>query len=975
MNAPATTGIAWWESVRSGWDAVPARDILDPVAGHFTVNGFNAVSEAEIITFAAMARLFKHGQSIAMLLPTAGADCLLHLAYYLHRLRLDAIDDLIRAPWLNQHEMAARPHLVVLTRPLIRHHQLAREPQLHASILRPATPPQILGQERLATLLIDPTKDLSQAIDAILTKTRPFAFVIDATPAGLGDDAHRLYQAFAREFRTVPRLTIGCLGDSAVTPLLAASADVGHCWQMRLGDIGLSEQAILARPATPVEAVASARKIIITRAGRKVVVPTPPAPAQMALDQPRRVELGIVADAITDSVLKQASMALYALRTASQTEPIALRTAQLSPLSKVFNALRSRFVPLSDLEEHLTGATHGGRFPARSLQRWMERAGDFQFQYGHTQSAHAAAKTAVQAAYDHAGQAQTGREQAVLALLERFCQQGKRVGILVETEMDAKLLHAHLDRHFDSDLHAHLVVQAMDHSRDNAFGAQRFDHVLLVGILWPSRMHWLAVDTQHLLILCYPFDQVLAERHVQLWWAANGMRSVAHGDKSRLWQLDFARGRCVDGHVEVSDVPVGVTTLAYSGVHPKGTKAVVIDAPDRNDDWMEFLMSPVPEIETDASDASTDQDPAQAHGDIVWVHLENQSKPMPWPASRTALILQRDEFVSRLPKDLQAGDRVILLVNNDERVASLERLFVLFVEQSTGLEQFVTIARKWQTFIDMASRKLTTVKALREKFKVNGVTVTEATIRSWIAHQVIGPDDPNAILIMARYLEMKSPEKLSAHIQRSVERVRTEHRRIGRDLTAAIVARSRGADQVRIGNLRMDVTALDEMVEIGTVLSVTMPPLAEAPAQLSLTEVADQVCAAFPDRLLFTPAARRSLQACVFRDVEHLRQCLILMSTQLHDMYILKRGRMPDVLMAFSLKNITFAAKMAETTQGRFDVYKRQYQGQRVDIGKHFRLGSNFDPTRTMRIHYHVAPDENLIVIHHAGVHLPTNAD
>lgn len=932
MNAPGGLGPGWQDALRQDWIAVPAREILDPVAGYFTAHGFNPMTSAEGSAFAVYARLFKHGMSQALMLPAAGGDTLLHLSYYLHRLRQEAMQDVIRAPWLNYHCMRERPHLVVLTRPLIRHHQLARESDLHTTILRSSTPAALLSAARLATLLVGSDADPAAALQLIASRTRPFAFVIDATPSGVGEGACALLAALAEQFPDVPRVTLAALGDPVVTAGLAQCKAAGHLWHARLGD------------AMPVNAASS---------------------------PPSQFVIAAVADPITNASLASAFAAVQTLREACQHEPAPLRATQLPPLSKVLNQLRSVFVPLAALEEQLTRDTRPGRFPILSLHRWLDKTASATFQYGVTHAAHAAAVAAVRLTYDQMLIAVTGREQALLALLDQCCAKRGRVGILVGTQIEVCLLQAVLDRHVECSLHDQIVLQAMDCGRINALGATRFQHILVMGTLWPSRLHWLGLDSERMTVVCYPFEQSSTERQVQRWWMQHGAPSPAHGDKKRFWQLDCSEHRLLDAAVALlQSPPVSTSQLAHVGVHPKGGKAVEILAPDRHEDWMAYLMAPPDEASAETEADASPQDPY-----VVWVHTEEHAQPIAWPRSRTALVLQAEEIVARLPEQLVPGDEIIMLVNNEERIATQASLFELFVAESTGLDQFVQIADKWQGLIDTARVKLKTLKALRAKFKAGGVDVTDQTVRNWVQHQVIGPLDGKAIQVLTQYLELKSPDKLASHIHRAIEKVRAQRRAIGRDMTAAILERRAGADTVSIGKMKLNVDALDGMVEVCRVLQIVLPPLVPQPVNDTLADVVARIMTLHPGRLWFTSAATRSLAQCQFKDAAHFGDCLALMATQLHDMYFQKISRIDEVLKAFTNKQVSFAPKMAATTQGRFDVYQRLYHGKRVDIGKHFRLGANYDPTRTMRIHFHVDESDQLVVIHHAGVHLPTNAD
>ena len=69
----------------------------------------------------------------------------------------------------------------------------------------------------------------------------------------------------------------------------------------------------------------------------------------------------------------------------------------------------------------------------------------------------------------------------------------------------------------------------------------------------------------------------------------------------------------------------------------------------------------------------------------------------------------------------------------------------------------------------------------------------------------------------------------------------------------------------------------------------------------------------------------------------------------------------------------SYTGGMSDVTKGKSDqAYLAQYEGQRVDISKHIKLGRAFDPRYTLRLHFHWDAERAKIVVHHAGEHLPT---
>lgn len=939
---PDSSGrLTWSDAVRDGWASIPARGLLDPLASGLGESGVRSITVAESIGFAAVSRLVKYGESITVALPLANGETLLHLSYYLHRLRLDAFEDVIRTPWLNHLLMAKRPHLVVLTRPLVRHRLFARVASLHPTIMRPSKKDSQSHPDRLATILIAGAQDPVEALDVIERQTRPFAFLVDATPSGFGDGVDQFIDSLRRYFPDVPRVVVTALGDVGTMQLLLKCPGAGHIWQMRLPDVEFDpSEARKTRPP----------------------IPTPASPVT--------IDIGVINDTTTNALLKDAFGKCWTLKRLCAQESAAACAKIMGPLNKVLTGLRNLHYPLALLEDQLTIDTKPGRFPVRALSRWLELSSDASFRYGVAQAAHSAARAALLEAHAHLMLSTTGKEQALLALITSSLKDKQSVCVLIGSVSEAKLLYTWLEQKIDDCALEYLTIEAMDDKGAPSFGFAPQGHVIIAGMLWPSRLRWLALNCRHLTVLCYPFEASMIEKQLRTWVTTYRVASSPYGDKAAIWTMNWKPCRLLDLDVVDTDTPV-VNRLAwqYSGVHPKAVSVVTFSASDRHEDWMESLLAePAADIETGK------YAPSDLDIDIVWINVSEHAAPLPWSRHRQVLVLQGDELVSKWPAELAVNDAIVLLVNNDERIATQSCLFELFVSESSGLEQFNLIAEKWQSMVTEAHGKLKTVKALRDALKAGGVNVIDQTVRNWIGHHVIGPEDARAIEIVATLLGKRAPGILAMRINTAIVKIRTERRTIGRDLQTAILARVKGADQVRIGKLTLDVDALDSMVEICHVEEVNTPPLVVKSANIDLCDVAAEVMAMYPDKLIFTPAGQRSMRNSQYRDRERFRCCLSLMAGCLHAMYYEKQERMNDVLPAFKEHQITFAAGMSESTQGRFDIYRRDYAGAKVDIGRHFKIGTSFDQTRTIRVHFHWDEANRAIVIHHAGEHLPTRA-
>lgn len=928
--APESLALHWDDAVTCGWAAVPAEDLLAQTTQAWNGYGLPPMSRAEAVSFAVYGRLLKYGQSMTMVLPYPSTDTLIRLLAYLHRLRFDALDGGIRSPWLQSANVAAKPDLVVWTRPVARHAQFARAKELHACILRPHGKLISSDKSRLRTVLLDGTSnDLLTAFTAVENLTAPFVFVIDATPAGVGDTAGQLMGLLREYFPLIPRLVIAALGDSPTVDKLTYGNADAHLWRMRLSD---------------------ARRLVGGNA------------------QTTRIELGIVTDAVASSHLALVADKMRALASACEKEGNAVRQQLLSPMHKVFRSLRALTVPLEMLEDALIQAVRPGSFPVLPLKSWLERARGADLRYGETGAAAKTADAALVAAYGIFTGATSGKAQAVLAHIRKALVARSRVAVLVGSPMECATLEKWLEQECDFDEKQWVYVLAMDGIKATTRALPMFHHVILAGTLWPSRLHWLSVPCQHITVLSYPFEVDAIRRQLGKWWEQCGRLSLPGGDKLRLWQLDWpAAGHCRDMEtVPEVNSPIVDVNCPFPGSYKRTTKVVEIPMLDRHADWLDALMAE-PDMETAAAEGAT----AGGVG-IVWIRLVGQTQLVCWSQHQQVLVLRGEDIELALPGDLSPGDEILLLPHGDERIATQAALFQLFRGESDGLERTAKFAEKWQSMVDGVFKKLGTAAAIRTCLKAAGVQISDQAIGNWGRHKVLGPDNPKVIEVFAQLTGHSSPVKHASKINNAIVSIRTEHRAIGRDLRRALVARAKGVDEVKIGGIQLDLAMLDSMIEVRHVEAVLVPPLAVRTENAGLPTVVVEVQGEYPDRLVFTKAAQRSMKECPFLDLAKFRLCIELMASRLWAMYDQGAERMHELLPDFEAEQITFAGGTAVTTQGKFKEYDRTYKGRTVDIGKHFCLGKAWNPKLTMRIHFHWEATDRQIVIHHAGEHLKT---
>ena len=207
-------------------------------------------------------------------------------------------------------------------------------------------------------------------------------------------------------------------------------------------------------------------------------------------------------------------------------------------------------------------------------------------------------------------------------------------------------------------------------------------------------------------------------------------------------------------------------------------------------------------------------------------------------------------------------------------------------------------------------------------------------------------------------------------IHKAIKRIWTEHQQIGKDLSCALLSRAEGATTVTVGSMTLDVDLLDEILKIYTVHSIEMP--GDTPIYpRSLVDLVPNIQEDFSEGLLLTTKAIRSMQNSPYRDLKKASSCFELMGTLMPRFYK-KEIRREALMDAFREFNVDIKSGTSQITQGICSGYEVKYEGKTVDIGAHLCLGTSRDPSKTMRIHYHWDDNKSLVVVHHAGRHLPT---
>lgn len=204
-TASAPSG--WLGLVEQTWPAVTASELLRGGEDIWNAEGLSTPKEEEAVALAAMGRLLRYGESMQVNLPIGREPTLPRLAFYLHRLRLDAAGGLLRSTWLNPITIAERNDLIVFGRPRRMLRDFSTSAVMRPMVVDTIRPLVPSGFQR--TLLVSGHGDLLEALELLSQKSHPFAIVVQVTPQGCDGNAPNIIKVLPDFFPGVPIVALG----------------------------------------------------------------------------------------------------------------------------------------------------------------------------------------------------------------------------------------------------------------------------------------------------------------------------------------------------------------------------------------------------------------------------------------------------------------------------------------------------------------------------------------------------------------------------------------------------------------------------------------------------------------------------------------------------------------------------------------------------------------------------------------------
>lgn len=918
--------ITWHFLIGQSWPAVTASELLRGSADVWEHEGLTTPQEEEAVALAATGRILRFGRSVHLSLPIGPEPTLARLAFYLHRLRLDAAGGLLRSSWLNPISIEHRTDLIVFGRPRRMWRDFSTSAVMRPRLVDGNQPLEASVFQR--TLLASGHGDLLELLGLLGAKSKPFAIIVQITPQGCNENSHSLINVLPEFFPGVPIVALGYTGQTLAEPLPM------HAWNTRLGDV-----AVLRHDSG--------------------------AP----MNYPPHIEVVAARDPIMDAFVKKLGFMVWNLK--RKMEDAGGVSQELSALMAVDRALRCLNVPLPVHEKGILRHLRGGRYPVRMIESWLGIASRLKGRRGDIQELHSQIMAMTQHMMKDLAEAKPGRVEAIVKLCNDAMIRDQRVRVLVGGRRDAEILQNYLEGRLGPDSIGVVTVSQMDGS--SAIAPEPVDVALYAGVLYPSRIHWLGLQAGKRIVLCYPFEHERVCAQVQAWWQRHAFPSTPRGDKLRLWSLQWpAKGHLHDALIDddsLLDKSVPFTLLDIDGEYPPKMRVAQLGATRGFDDWLDVLLAEPTPVQRDDELALT---PTR---DVVVLHVEGRSEPVRWGVNQQIMRLQGEELEVCPANDLAVGNELVILVSSEERVATQRDIFDMFVENNHGLGQTLRIAEKWQDYVNVGMEKFKTAAELNRHLKSKRFDVHNNTVQNWAQGGVIGPQDPAAIRLLADLAQVPNAEKMAGMVANAISVVRNEHRRIGTDLRRAIaVSRNRDVSAVQIGTRRFSRDVFDAMVQIAKVVRIERPALEQGAASpRTIKDVALEFAMRHGSKLLFTPGCERVMRTSTFADVTAFGKVLQVLVDGFYPMLADHSRSLKDVEAMLATVPASYAGGMSEITKGKHEQhYFRLYEGEKVDISRHIKLGRAFDPRYTLRLHFHWDALRAKVVVHHAGEHLPT---
>ncbi len=913
---------SWVDVARGFLPGVPATDMLD---GSGAGEGAVTLPSTLLTAVAAAAYRLKNGQSVVIQVPFTRPEDLSSIAAYLHACRMDALLGKVRTTWMSRQNMACSQDLLVWTRARSQKKWMNAHPMLQAHFVGLKRDIQevqdaLTDRDRvLRTIVCQQNSSTRGFAEELRRSVSPFAIIVDATPFGVRDDLVILHDILTENFRGTPILWVAAAGDADVE------------WDFK--------------------EITQSSPLPIWRAGHRDPV--------LWKKSSRQSWQGKIAHLPDNRLNERLCLALHHIETLGENIPERQKPGSYRLLKRVWKTLLSLTVPVSFYELQADIGRRGGLFAFNPMSEWIEEASGQKLSSGDAQETLEKACTLLKDILVMLEKGTAGRQQALVKWVDEAL--GRKALLAMGSKRDADMLRKWLLLNYAPYIDTGTLEVVGAGSSMEAYRLRgEYDAVLLVGSLWRSDL-WIAAMGEKVTWLAYPCELAYMQR-----WSTN-LRNLDHSvnDKESWWYfLDTPSDSIHETPLQTED------WTDCSGQYVDDTPFQA-DLPE-DPNWMLTLLKGFDWDKPEPKEAEL-----PIVGDHVLIRTDEQSYTFA-PDERLDVFTEdpgkQDEAVQcKQAVEVREGD--ILLIDR-EAAAGERSLLDLIMEhqQENAVEhQFrQSNADRWLDYLDHALAQAGgDPKKLHEALSELGVTFQ--TIKNWVSRTTTPQARKKTIPLVAKISGIKFSRDTLALIIDSMEKIQGSRIKAGKALHAAKTAIAAGANEATVGGVDLPVDFIMDILSFEEVRAITHHiGESEDEGPLSLYESCMGIVANSNGKIVVTKLGMKSLKDSPFDDHARVIRCFELIRDELYEVYANGRG-LQETISILNRAKIDFTPGTSGQSQGRNkQQYDRKFNGKRVDIGKHLGMGDSYSPERCFRLHFHWADDEQAVVIHHAGRHLPT---
>jgi hypothetical protein len=911
-----------------------AQGLVPAIPAYQSLVGLEGVNPSLKQGMASLGYRLKNGESAVITIPITNADDIGYVIQYIHQMRIDALMGYVRSGWMNGPRMGDLSDLVVWTRATPQYTRLRKDPNISAqhvalnhqtgTLKKPLT----ANGRILRTLICQQSDEMTRFFDVLTGHIKPFIFLVDATPFGTRGRIQELLDHITGYFPSCPVVVLTAIGDLGTEKEIKTLQFNAAHWRQH--------------PRDPVPVVADS-------------IPTKNA-----------LTLVEIPDRRLDNRLIHVLTLTREFRDLIKNHP-QLQQPVLTPLNRVIAGLRSLSIPLDFYESQLDKGRHGGLFPVRPMADWLTYCRQERLPTGESQALRDKIADGLDEIMGMVSAGETGKSQALKHWIGTSCSLKTRNLIITTSEREARFMRDWLIHDYPAEFDKGLLTIVGISSVRESYRALSgiYDKALVTGQLWETE-RWAFHLAKETLWLGYTSE---CEWFSKLGRQYIGVMNPHPEHKMDWWELSASPYRPIPYCEE--DIPREMWSQC-SGQY-QHVKNLTFDI-HQDAGWIAKLIAEFEEAPTRLKDNR----PPEAD-EVTIVTLGGLPYRFAMSERVDRLSSDENEGLERVQaRDIEVGDNLVL-VNSDDRMnfTLLEILIEYAVDNTTEYKVYQSQIDRWFNYIDHALHQCGSPEMLQLNLKEAGIPIGLETVRRWGNHLVFNPHSKKRLVPIMAKIGKSQPTQgdMNAVIQ-AQSRMHGLHSAMGRMVKQLAVASKTGSSQSGFASQVLDKDLLADLITVEEVVSVHHHGEVSTVTQekQDVNSVLKQVIELSEGRLSATQAAFKSADDSPFRDIEKIRQCLTVLADDYYRVYHKDKSiQLAQAIDAGRPYQIQFKGDTAASTKGLYGIYKRDYKGSRVDIGKHLGIGNTGNPERCFRLHFHWDNDAQQIVIHHAGRHLPTS--